>query len=503
MLNTCCGGIRIVYMDNKRTDISICALIGLTFLWTGCAYLSWFYQLAGFYAAVNVDMLTEVFGYLFQAAGLLAYALYEKRNMGRLRNRRSFALISLTALVLSALAAMSPSGAVCLVFGYGMNAVFGILAGYYLSLLAEFSSAEHTGIVFGAGYGLGSILSYLISLIGGGNFLADPRAFIVYALLWAAGVPLSARIAAGSADPDTDGAFVSGTGLQPAAAAAGSAGPAAVYRENRPGDTAAGNAASPDAGTMLNYVWIPGIALLLLSCVKSGGFYFPAADLGDHNVSLELSRSFYAAGLIAAGLINDRRRSAGAVLCVAALVFPFFTIVAGANSGLSYALWIIGYIFFGFYAVYRVLLFIDISRSDARLSYLACMGLMWGRLGDAAGAACGITLAGRPMVLITVMAALFVGCIFLFFQVFQTMYMQPAKAEPDYVFQFASRCGLSQRETELLRLVIAGKTNKEIAESLYISENTVKFHVRNLFRKTGCTKRKELIALFDSFRNSF
>ena len=458
-------------MEKKRTDIMICALIGLSFLWTGCAYLSWFYHLADFYSTGSVDMLTEVVGYLFQAAGLLAFAVYRKQSSREL-SRRSFALMSLTGLVLSLLASLSPSGAVSLVFGYGMNTVFGMIAGFYLSVLAEYSSPEHTGIVFGAGYGFGSIFSYLISLIGGGNFLADPRAFVLYTIIWAASVPLSSGIM-----------YKSGTGPQARPAAAGSE-PALA------------------ASDMLNYLWIPGIALLLLSCVKSGGFYFPAADLGDHNVSLELSRSFYAAGLIAAGLINDRRRSAGAVLCVAALVFPFFTMIAGSHSGINYLLWISGYIFFGFYTVYRVLLFIDISRSRAELSHLACMGLFWGRLGDAAGAACGITLSSRPIVLITVMAALFVACIFLFFHLYQAMYMQPPKAEPDYALQFASRYGLSRRETDLLRLILGGLTNKEIAERLYISENTVKFHVRNLLHKTDCSKRKELLSLFDSFRSS-
>lgn len=412
-------------------------------------------------------MLTEVIGYLFQAAGLLVFALYERRSLAGERSRYSFALLSLTGLVLSLLAVMSPSGAVSLVFGYGMNAVFGMIAGYYLTILAEYSSIAHTGIVFGAGYGIGSILSYLISLIRGGNFLADPKVFIVYALIWAVSVPLPADIISG-------GTTITHSVKEP---------------KLTPRD-------------MINYLWIPGIALLLLSCVKSGGFYFPAADIGDHNVSLELSRSFYAAGLITAGLINDRRRSAGAVLCVAALVFPFFTIIAGTHSGINYLLWIIGYIFFGFYAVYRVLLFTDISRSSSELSCLACMGLFWGRLGDAAGAACGITIGDRPMLLITVMAILFVVCIFLFFHLYQIMYMQPADSAPDYVRQFAARYELSQRETDLLRLIISGSTNKEIADKLYISENTVKFHVRNLLHKTDCTKRKELLSLFDSFRSS-
>ena len=459
-------------MKSHRTDISICALIGLSFLWTGCAYLSWFYHLAEFYDGSKVDMYTEVFGYLVQAVGLLAFAMYKRKSIGASSSRYSFALLSLAGLVLAFLAALSPTGSVSLVFGYGMNAVFGMIAGSYLQMLAEYASVKHSGIVFGAGYGIGSIVSFLISLIGDGNFLARPAAFVVYAVVCAASVPLSIRIV-GAEGSEKQG-------------------------HNNLRIAQSGNVTAPN---IASYLWLPGITVLLLSLVKSGGFYFPAADLGDHNVSLELSRSFYAAGLIAAGLINDRRRSAGAVLCIAALVFPFFTMIAGTHSGINYFLWISGYIFFGFYAVYRVLLFTDISRSEAGLGYLACMGLMFGRLGDASGAACGILLADKPIVLITVMAVLFVICIFLFFSLYQMMYMRHADSEPDYIIQFASQYGLSQRESDLMRLILGGHTNKEIAEKLFISENTVKFHVRNLLRKTDCKKRSELLSLFDSFRS--
>ena len=51
--------------------------------------------------------------------------------------------------------------------------------------------------------------------------------------------------------------------------------------------------------------------------------------------------------------------------------------------------------------------------------------------------------------------------------------------------------GLSQREVEVLRLVAAGKTDREIAEELYISFRTVGNHVRNILNKTNTINRTE------------
>jgi DNA-binding NarL/FixJ family response regulator len=53
---------------------------------------------------------------------------------------------------------------------------------------------------------------------------------------------------------------------------------------------------------------------------------------------------------------------------------------------------------------------------------------------------------------------------------------------------------LSQRETEVLRLVAAGKSNRDIADALCISLNTVATHVRNILAKTGTANRTEAAA---------
>ncbi len=54
---------------------------------------------------------------------------------------------------------------------------------------------------------------------------------------------------------------------------------------------------------------------------------------------------------------------------------------------------------------------------------------------------------------------------------------------------------LSERELEITELVSEGLTNREIAERLYLSHNTIKVHLRNVFTKTGVASRTELSML--------
>jgi non-specific serine/threonine protein kinase len=53
---------------------------------------------------------------------------------------------------------------------------------------------------------------------------------------------------------------------------------------------------------------------------------------------------------------------------------------------------------------------------------------------------------------------------------------------------------LSAREVGVLRLIAAGKSNREIAATLFISVNTVIRHVAHIFAKTGCANRAEAVA---------
>jgi DNA-binding CsgD family transcriptional regulator len=73
---------------------------------------------------------------------------------------------------------------------------------------------------------------------------------------------------------------------------------------------------------------------------------------------------------------------------------------------------------------------------------------------------------------------------------------QPAQ-EADAVFASGSPDVLTEREKQIVTLLLKGRTYKLIASELYLSENTVKTHVKNIYAKLAVRTKSELFKKFD------
>ena len=60
--------------------------------------------------------------------------------------------------------------------------------------------------------------------------------------------------------------------------------------------------------------------------------------------------------------------------------------------------------------------------------------------------------------------------------------------------------GITPRELEILELIAAGLSNKEIAERVFVSENTVKTHSSRVFDKLGARRRTQAVQLGKEWR---
>ncbi len=74
--------------------------------------------------------------------------------------------------------------------------------------------------------------------------------------------------------------------------------------------------------------------------------------------------------------------------------------------------------------------------------------------------------------------------------------ISPEGTAPVAAFEaFCQRYDISRREAEIIREIRAGKSNREIADTLFITLQTVKDHIHRIFTKTGVSNRVQLINL--------
>lgn len=435
--------------------------------------------------SINADMHSEVIGYLFQALGLAIFSLLVRLNKDFSKSYTLFSATSIVCIIIFFCSIHNQSLNSILILGYIANTLIGIIAGFYLIFLTKYLPAMQRGVCFGVGYSIGSLGSYLLSIISKNNFLTSQYVFIPYIILIIISIVLTCLIIHSEE-------FI----ISPV------------------------NQESKNTYSIVSLVILTAFAALMLSLVKNIGFYFPLADVKSGVVNLEFSRLFYALGLTVAGIINDINRKYGIFACLISLVFPFLLLFLSVQYQSSITLWILGYILTGFYTVYRVLLLGDLSNKNESLLYIASFGLLFGRIGDAVGAFIGINMTNNINILIVINVVFYITTAIIVMLIFERIYIpdilkerifsvsptenskEPKKEDSskeessDKLEAFAEKYALSKREKEVLKLALTDMTNSNIAEQLFISENTTKFHIRNILKKTCCSNKNELRSLY-------
>lgn len=448
-----------LYNSNVKSVLNIL----LSFLLTSTGHLSWMYHLMEQTSAELSYQISTVAGYAAQAAGLAVFAFILRR--GRINPRVVFvgSVIAYTVCLFPSVLGTSLAGSA--VFGLILSLLCGIISGYYLYELTECVSDNRRAVVFGIGYGGATAGSFILSIIDGGSIYYGKGVLIICVIIAVLSV-LTVFIRTDNDEPADN--------VSP----------------------------SPQPQTKIrSLIIISGCAILLFSLVNNIGFSFSASEV-QNGLRIEFSRLFYAAGLIAGGIVTDKSRKYGAICALASLVIPFIVLALKGETISSTIFWALGYLSFGFYSVFRVILFSDIAKRQGLL-YLSGFGLLIGRIGDSAGSELNTLLYSNKLIQVILAAVFFIAAVFLFAKLYQMLYIPAAerqKTEREIFEDFSINHDLSAREREVLRLLLNDKSNKEISAVICVSENTVKFHVRNLLQKTGCKNRVELKAVYHSFK---
>jgi ligand-binding sensor domain-containing protein/DNA-binding CsgD family transcriptional regulator len=66
--------------------------------------------------------------------------------------------------------------------------------------------------------------------------------------------------------------------------------------------------------------------------------------------------------------------------------------------------------------------------------------------------------------------------------------------------QYLDKCDISQREKEIVLLLLKGKSNKEIEDTLFIAMGTVKNHIYSIYQKLGVKNRAQLLTFFKNLQ---
>lgn len=108
-----------------------------------------------------------------------------------------------------------------------------------------------------------------------------------------------------------------------------------------------------------------------------------------------------------------------------------------------------------------------------------------------AGATGAISKETHPRVVGMLLCETLKGHVFHRYACMRPSRDQPGPGATGHKLLAGKTMRLTSRQVEILRLVAAGSTNNEIAQRLWVTEQTVKFHLRNIFRKLGVTNRTE------------
>ena len=471
---------RSFFKSFDRAAAYTLVFISISFFLFGTEFLSWFYYLGDFFTADQTYMIGKVGGYFFQALGVLICGILVAKVPCRFFANRYMTALILPIELIFINAALFSTGAIrVVVFGYLFNFACGINFGLYLTMLGARTVHKVRGTVMALGTAIGSTGSWLVTEFAGSGFLKSKNVLIVYAAIMAAGIIFF---------------LLFNVTILPLNVSANESTSQKRKQSNRHIER--------------KVIILLCLIVFLFGMINDMSNSFPTGDAIVGVVPVELARLFHAAGLIAAGIISDLNRKNGAVACLTLLIVPFVMFTIRDHAGNAFVSLAVFYTIGAFYSVFRAIFFTDFADEGQRYLFMAGGGLMFGRLGECAGATINTLFRDNVLALVLTAGVLFVVSVILFIywqsgkdeiQIKKAAGIEFLSEEEDSVPDregFEKEYGFSARESEVFELIIEGLSNTEISEKLYISENTVKFHIKNILRKTESSNRIELTALY-------
>ncbi|TAH59705.1 MAG: hypothetical protein EWM50_07595, partial [Gottschalkiaceae bacterium] len=374
--------------------------------------------------------------YFAQAFGMLIFILLFLKLPKFVGNRISYALLIAVGTIITAISLHSNNRTAALFFTITYNIIIGLSSGYALTTLTAHIAKIKLGLAFGLAYAIGSVGTYLISVIDKGDFLKTKNVVIVYLIMNIINILIlyfSQNI------------------------------PSTIEEYSK---SKTKHVKKNILGNIHVYILI-FLILILVNTISALGNNFHMSAIANGKANLPFSRAFYAISLLSAGLISLRSRKFLALTTFASLLFPVVTIILAGDASLASALLTIAYLFLGFVAVYRSLTIMDIAAGDNNLLAFACTGLMLSRLVEASSTWFSNINTTNKLLAAIIFSVLFALLLFVFFIYIQKAYHSASSYEAskeDKLHKFVQKYNLTSREKEVFQLLIKGIPNREIAQ---------------------------------------
>ena len=110
----------------------------------------------------------------------------------------------------------------------------------------------------------------------------------------------------------------------------------------------------------------------------------------------------------------------------------------------------------------------------------------------------GVINLNTQLFLVSFDVFIFNMIIVFFLNRFFNVILKKDRTEKQKFISLTSNFKITNREKDIIHLVCEGKTNKEIAEELFISPLTVRDHLSNIFKKVNVKSRVQLVNIFKS-----
>lgn len=462
----------------KKIIYTASIILSVTLIYAIATGLYFSYMYRTILYSSEVDKYIEGYFYLFNIPGLLAVAVFMKNNYTPKRMLTAYSVSLLLTCACSFLIFLPLSKPLFTAILFLLFILMGCTQGCYVFLITLFVKKINRCIVLGIAASLSVLINYIFALFDDGLFVQSFSALPVYSIISVIACVYLYYIFKKLS-----------------------------YTEECPIENSTTDILAPATGLRFNRkaFWTTCIFIFLSWTIQSLAFYFPYNDSLVLGINQEALRITNVLGLLIGGYINSKDKKYGAISCLVILATPMLYILLQTQAQTTLIVFLLCYFFTGFLSIYRFGIISDMSESVDKngtcLTYLCVFGLIFGRLGEGIGCLLGISLSSNTIMLITVASfVLVIATAFFIFHYIKLFIPIPQLLlnHEDIMSSFKARYNISNREMDVLEFLVDGASNTEIADKLFVSENTIRFHVRNILKKTNCKNRKELSALFHS-----